>query len=127
MAYPTASHQPQWAQVTGMTQAPVLAADPYVLPDPGGRIEVGPGGRVYESMGAVVDHASRAPGGVKTLMHVGHDGLGQLGPDLSATSRTVGWAGAAFWAYARYIKKDKDLADKGMYVAIGGFVGSFLL
>jgi hypothetical protein len=127
-AYPTASHQKKWGQVTGMTQAPMLAADdPYVLPFPGGRVEVGSGGSVYETLGAVVDHAPRGRGGVSTLMHVGDDGLGQLGPDLSATSRTVGWGGTAVWAYAKFIKKDKDLAEKAMYVAIGGWVGSFLL
>ena len=127
-AYPTDSPRKKWAQVTGMTAAPMLANDdPYVLPDPGGRVEVGPGGRVYETLGAVVDHAPRGRGGVSTLMHVGHDGLGQLGPDLGATARTVGWAGAAVWAYAKYVKKDPGLAEKALYVSIGGWVGSFLL
>lgn len=94
---------------------------------PGARIEEGSGGHLYETLGAVANHAPRMRTGVTTLMHVGHDGLGQLGPDLSATARTVGWGGAAVWGYAKYIKKNDALAEKAMYVAIGGWVASFLL
>jgi hypothetical protein len=81
----------------------------------------------YRAVGAVGSVAPRAKTGVTTLMYVGHDGLGGLGPDLAATSRTVGFAAAALWAYARFVSKDDQLQKKAMFVALGGFAGSFLL
>ena len=43
-----------------------LGADPYILPYPGGRLEVGPGGKLYETMGD-----SNPEGITKTLIMIG--------------------------------------------------------
>lgn len=117
-----------YRNVTGQGIAPLdLGADPFVVL-PGSHIEVGRGGRVYETLGAVGSSAPPlSPNGVRTLMHVGHDGLGDLGPDLSGTARTVGWVSAGVWGYAKYVKKDKALAEKALYAAIGSWIASFLL
>jgi hypothetical protein len=128
MRYHTVTDQPQWAQVTGQAVAPILAGDmePYIV-EPGARLQVGRRG-LYETMGATVDHARAPRQGVTTLMHVGHDGLGlELGPDIGATARTAGWAAAAVWAYAKWVKKDPDLAKKALPFAIGGWALGFLV
>jgi len=71
--------------------------------------------------------------GVTQLMAVGNYeadlgmGMGAFGPDIGATARTVGWAAAAVWAYANFVKKDKALAKKTLPFAIGGWAASFLL
>jgi len=36
----------------GPLQDPTPMSGPYVMPDPGGRLEVGPHGKLYETMGA---------------------------------------------------------------------------
>lgn len=68
-------------------------------------------------------------GAVEQLMYVGnYEEVGlAVGPDLSATAKTFGWGGVAVWAYGKYMVKDENLEQKGLYVAIGGFAASFLL
>ena len=88
------------------------------------------------ALGAVQYAAPEPGGGVGTMMQVGDyevvrpaPGLGGLGlgPDLGATSRTVGWVAAAVWAYARFGSKDVVLEHKARIWALGGFAGSVIL
>lgn len=78
-------------------------------------------------MGAV-HYAAPLRGGVDTLMHVGHDGLGEgIGPDFGSTARTIGWVGLALWGFSKFVSKNDDMAKKALPVAAAGFGMSFVL
>jgi hypothetical protein len=77
-------------------------------------------------MGAV-HYAAPLRGGVDTLMHVGHDGLGGIGPDFAGTARTMGWIGLALWGYSKFVSKNDEMAKKALPVAAAGFGMSFVL
>ena len=71
-----------------------------------------------------IEHARAPRHGVRTLMHVGNDGLPLEAFDRSQVhdiSKTVGWVGTGFWA-AGFVSGDRTMRHMGFWVAVSAWL-----